>query len=1032
MRLGVLGPLQVIAGDGGEPGTISATRLRVLLAALLWRANQPVGADELAELVWDGVPPAGAPDAVRALVMRLRRRLDPPIAARIVTRAPGYAIEISADELDASRFEALTVQAGAAVRAGQWALAAQATAEALGLWRGTPLSDIPSQLLRGQWVPHLEQLHEQALDWRIESDLLNGHHEQLIPELRDLTARHPLHERFHSQLMLALYRSGHQAEALAAYQRARDILVTELGLEPGPGLRDLHQRILSADPALAIAVAARSGEADQGPAPGLPRELPAAVPGFTGRAAELEVLSGLLERPGEQTPGTLMISAIGGTAGVGKTALAVYWAHQMASRFPDGQLYVNLRGYDPDQPMTAAEALARFLRSLGVPGPDIPPDPEDRAARYRSLVAGRQMLIVLDNAGSIDQVRPLLPGTSACLTLVTSRDSLAGLVAREGAIRLDLDLLPGPEAVTLLQALIGERATADPDAARELAAQCSRLPLALRVAAEFAATRPAIPLAGLVAELADQQRRLDLLDAAGDSRTAVRAVFSWSYRHLDPAAARMFRLLGLHPGPDLDHYAAAALTGADSAQAQRALDTLTRAHLTQATSLGRYAMHDLLRSYARDLAANTDTDTEQHAALTRLFDHYLHTAATAMDTLFPGERHRRPRISPPPTPLPPLTDSAAALAWLETERANLVTVATHTAARDWAGHTTRLAGTLFRYLDSGGYYPEALTIHTQARHAAAQENDPVAEAEALINLAVLHMQQGRQPQAIEHMQQGLTLYRQAGDSSGQARALGNLGILRFQLGQYEEATRHLQQALALCHQVGDQAIEARVLHALSMIDLRRGRYQEVTERIQATLDRFRQAGDQVGEAHGLCTLGEVDDRQGNFGQAVDNLLPALGLFRELGDRSGIVRTLIALGDAHLRQGLHEQAVDYQRQSLAVCREIGYQSSEITTLNGLGEALLAAGHRADACAQHSAALSGAARTGEKYEQARAHNGLARAYQLAGDLGQAGHHWNQALTLYSALGTPEADEVRAQLASTGDHIHCGGENVPAGLS
>jgi DNA-binding SARP family transcriptional activator len=988
----------------------------VLLAVLLWRANQPVPSDELAELVWDGAPPAGAPEAVRALVMRLRRRLAPQAAARIVTRAPGYAIDISDDELDASWFETLTRKAGAAVRAGQWVQATRATSEALELWRGTPLADIPSQLLRDQWVPHLGQLREQALDWHIEGELHNGRHEQLIPELRDLTARQPLRERSHAQLMLALYRCGHQADALAAYQRARDVLVTELGVEPGPGLRDLHQQILSADPALAATRPARLAEPEPGPT--RPRELPAAVPGFTGRTAELQALSRLLDRTGEQAPGTVMISAIGGTAGVGKTALAVHWAHQVAGRFPDGQLYVNLRGYDADQPMAAADALARFLRSLGVHGPDIPPELEDRAARYRSLVAGRRMLVMLDNVGSMEQVRPLLPGTSACLTIVTSRDSLAGLVAREGAVRLDLDLLPGAEAVSLLQALIGERAMADPAATKELAAQCCLLPLALRVAAEFAAARPAIPLAGLVQELADQQRRLDMLDAAGDPRTAVRTVFSWSYRHLDPAAARMFRLLGLHPGPDLDRTAAAALIGATAPQSERALDALTRAHLTQRTGPGRFGMHDLLRAYARDLASVTDSETEQQAALTRLFDHYLHAAATAMDALFPGERHRRPRIPPPATPEPPVSDSAAALAWLDAERANLVAVAVHTASHGWADHATRLAATLFRYLDSGGYYPEAITIHSQARLAAREMNDRAAEAEALVSLGVLDLEQGYQPQAVAHMQQGLALFRAANDRSGEVRALGNVGILHLRLGRYEEATGHFQQALALSRGTGDQRSEGHMLAALSEIDLRQGRYEQATGRIQRTLALFRETGDRTGEAHALSSLGEVGVRRGDFGQAVGHLRQALALFRETGDRAGEVQVLIVFGDANLRQGRYDQAADYQRQSLAMCRAIGYQSREVAALNGLGEVSLATGQFADACAQYAAALKGAARS-EKYQQACAHNGLARACHAAGHLSRARHHWNEALTLYITLGAPEADEVRAHLASTGNH-------------
>jgi DNA-binding SARP family transcriptional activator len=751
MRFAVLGPLQVTAGGCGEPGTVSAPRLRVLLAVLLWRASQPVPAGELAELVWDGAPPAGAPEAVRALVMRLRRRLDPLAAARIVTRAPGYAIEISGDELDASRFETLTRQAGTAVRAGQWAQAAQSAAAALALWRGAALADIPSQLLCHQWVPHLDQLHVQALDWRIEGDLHDGRHDQIVPELRDLTARHPLREHFHSQLMLALYRCGRQAEALAAYQHARGVLATELGVDPGPGLRGLHQQILSADPALAAAGPARRAPA--GPGPRGPRELPAAVPGFTGRSAELAALTRQLARRGQQAPGTAAISAIGGTAGAGKTALAIHWAHQAAGQFPDGQLYMNLRGHDPGPPMPPADALAGFLRSLGLPGHDIPPGQDQRAARYRSLLAGKRTLIVLDNARDEQQVRPLLPGGGACTVVVTSRDTLAGLVSRDGAARLDLDVLSRQDAIALLRTLIGARADAGP-AAAELADQCCRLPLALRVAAELAASRPAVPLADLTAELADLGTRLDLLDARGDSRTQVRAVFSWSYRQLDPATARTFRLTGLHPGPDLDPYAAAALAGTTVQRACWALDALTRAHLIRPAGQGRYGMHDLLRAYTRDLATTQDAEAERHAALTRLFDHYLHAAAAAMDTLFPAERHRRPRVRRPTTPVPPLADPAAARDWLDAERAALVAAAGHAAARDWPGHAVRLAATISRYLRNGGHFPQALTVYDHALGAARRTGDRAAEATALNDIGHVDWQQGRLRQAADGHRQG--------------------------------------------------------------------------------------------------------------------------------------------------------------------------------------------------------------------------------------------------------------------------------------
>jgi DNA-binding SARP family transcriptional activator len=864
MLFGVLGPLQVVAGESGEPCAVSGTRLRALLAVLLWRANQPVPVDELAELVWDGAPPGGAPEAVRALVKRLRRGLDERAAARIVTRAPGYAVEVAGDELDASWFERLTRDAGAAVRAGRWAEAARAATGALGLWRGSPLADVPAQLLRDRWVPHLEELHVQALEWRVEADLHEGRHEQLIPELRDLIARHPLREHFHGQLMLALYRCGRQSEALAAYRRARDVLVGELGVEPGPGLRELHQRILSVDPALTVTEPPPSVPAllAQGkPQQVTPRQLPSAVPGFTGRAAELQALTGLLDRPGERVPGAVVISAIGGTAGVGKTALAVHWGHQVAGRFPDGQLYANLRGYDPDQPVPAAGALAGFLRSLGVAGQDIPPEENERAARYRSLLAGKRMLVILDNAGSADQVRPLLPGSPACAVVVTSRDTLAGLVARDGVTRLDLDLLPQQDAVALLRTLIGARADAKPGAA-ELASQCCRLPLALRVAAGLAASRPAVSLAALVSELADLRTRLDLLEVGGDPRTGVRAVFSWSYRHLGAEDARAFRLLGLHPGPDLEPYAAAALTGATVEQARRALDTLVRAHLIQPAAPGRYTMHDLLRGYAREFTSSPDSGDEPQAALTRLFDHYLHTAATAMDILFPAERHLRPRIPRPSAPVPPLADSAATRDWLDSERAALVAAAGHAAGHGWPGHAIRLAAILSRYLRNGGHLPEALTIFGHALGAARRTGDRIAEATALSLTGNVDRQQSRLQQATDRHRQALALFRAAGDRAGEARALGNLGLAETALGRYEHAARHQQEAFAIFRDIGDRFGEARALGNLGLARQQQGRYQEAAGYHRQALDLSHEIGDREGEAWALVRLGVVDLRLG--------------------------------------------------------------------------------------------------------------------------------------------------------------------------
>jgi DNA-binding SARP family transcriptional activator len=491
----LLGTLTVADGEG-DPVAVSGARQRALLAGLLLSANAPLSCETLSEAVWDGAPPPGAATTLRSHIRRLRQALGPRAGARITACDPGYLISVGEAELDVLSFETASRAASAARHAARWQETSAAAARALELWRGAPLLDVPSQVLRDQFVPRLEQMRLQAVEDHAEADLRLGHHDRLIPGLRELTAEHPMRERFHAQLIEALARAGRQAEALEAYRQARRVLVAELGIEPGPHLQRLHRQILDGHPALAAQLpvsdaAPLAASADlAGSTTQVPRQLPGAVPQFTGRSAELATLSRLLDHAGGQAPGTVVISAIGGTAGVGKTALAVHWAHQVADRFPDGQLYVNMRGYNPDQLFPAGDALAGFLRALGVPGPDIPPDPVDRAARYRSLVAGRRMLVMLDNVRSVEQARLLLPGTPACVTIVTSRDSLAGLVAREGAVRLDLDLLPDAEAVSLLRALIGERAVADLAATKELAAQCSWLPLALRVAAELAAAHP--------------------------------------------------------------------------------------------------------------------------------------------------------------------------------------------------------------------------------------------------------------------------------------------------------------------------------------------------------------------------------------------------------------------------------------------------------------------------------------------------------------------------------------------------------------
>jgi DNA-binding SARP family transcriptional activator len=610
MEFFLLGPLLVGTAARAEI-RVPAGKQRVLLAVLLLHPNRVVSADVLVEALWGGEPPPSATAAMRNYVKRLRTALNDADHDLIKTVPSGYVIRVAQGGLDVTRFEELERAGREAAAAGDWDRAADLLRTALSLWRGEPFEGVRSEWLAIRELPRLAELRLRALETLIDLDLRLGRRDEAITELLRLTKVHPLREGLYHLLMLALCQEGRHADAVTVYHSARRALITELGAEPGPDLRGLHQRILTADPTLAGSGRRRAApavvvvpEARRGPPP--PRQLPAVARHFSGRFAELTALRRALSKGADV--GRLAAIAVTGTAGVGKTALALRWAHEVAPLFPEGQLYVDLRGYDTGTALGPAEALAGFLRSLGVPESGIPADQTERAACFRSLLAGQRVLVVLDNARSAEHVRPLLPATPACAAIVTSRDSLAGLVVRDGAQRVALDLLPLTDAVHLLRSLIGGRAEADPAATRRLAMQCACLPLALCTAAELAATRPSAPLVWLVRQLGHRHQRLDLLSSGGDPRTAVRAVFSWSYQHLDRDSARAFRLLGLYPGTGIEPHAGAALMGTTVAHAHRLLMALARAHLITPADPARYAMHGLLRLYAAELAVACDRD----------------------------------------------------------------------------------------------------------------------------------------------------------------------------------------------------------------------------------------------------------------------------------------------------------------------------------------------------------------------------------------------------------------------------------------
>jgi tetratricopeptide (TPR) repeat protein len=620
------------------------------------------------------------------------------------------------------------------------------------------------------------------------------------------------------------------------------------------------------------------------------------------------------------------------------------------------------------------------------------------------------MLIVLDNASDVEQVRPLLPGSGSCGVVVTSRDALAGMVARDGARRIELDLLPAADAHALLRLLIGPRVDAEPDAAATLADLCARLPLALRVAAELAVSRPTTSLAQLAVELADRRERLDLLDAGGDPRAAVAAVFSWSVQHLPPQAASTFGLLGLHPGPDLDAYAAAALAGCGLQPARRTVELLARAHLVHPTTPGRYGMHDLLRAYATSLVADART------ALGRLFDYYLATAAVAVDGWYPIQAHPQPPVAAPTTPVPALAEPDPARAWLDTERPGLVAVAAYTASHGWPTHTAELSRVLHRYLDNGNYL-DALAIHGHAQHAAVQAGDLARQAHALRYLGTVHGRLGRFGVAGKHFRQALALFHEAGDQPGEARALAGLGIVEERLGRHASAIGHHERALALYRQVGDQAGEALTLNNLGVAHGRMGR-GPAADHFRRAVAIYQQLGDPRGEAYALDNLGKVEEQLGRYTSAADHHRQALALLRQLGNRQGEAHALDNLGIVHIRLGQPAQATEHFQRALALFREIGNRDGEAWALNGLGEAAHAAGHPADALALHRDALGIATEIDTRDAQARAHTGLGRAHHALGDLTRARTHYERAIALYTDLDMPDAHDVRTHLAACDD--------------
>ena len=835
---------------------------------------------------------------VQRHVSGLRRVLEPdrpghvPSGMLTWTEA-GYLLTLPPGALDLDIYERELGRARAARTAGHLGEAAEALRSALRLWRGPVCDGLHSPFLDAQ-RDGLAESRISVIEERIELELMIDDHADPTAELRDLVAEHPLRERLRGLLMLALYRVGRRADALAVFRDARSHLREELGVEPGASLQQLHQQILAADPKLSATTAteATTGiDATTGAQRPLPAQLPHRLPEFTGRDAELDRLDALLAHDRGDTGTTVVIAVIVGTAGVGKTALAVHWAHRVSDRFPDGQLYVNLRGFDPTgAAVKPAAAIRGFLDAFGVTTQQIPASLEAQAALYRSMLSGRRVLVLLDNAADEDQVRPLLPGSPGCLVIVTSRNELPGLIVTEGAHPVVVDLLSTQEARQLLSRRIGKsRVLAEPQAVDNIIELCARLPLALMLVAARAVTHPAFGLAALAAELRGIGDSLDAFDGE-DQSTNVRAVFSWSYQQLSVPGRSLFRLLGLHFGPDIATPAVVSLAGLAKGQVRPALAELARAHLVTERIPGRFAFHDLLRAYATEMAYTHDPQDYRHAAVQRMLAHYLHTAYRADELL---NRHRdRPftpaAASPGVTPESPV-DQKQALAWFESEHAVLLTALRHATGFDT--HIWQLAWALAPFFEYRGHWRDWRDSQGMALDASRRLSDKLAQALSHRLLGGAFVQLNSYHHAHTHLQHALELFGELGDKTGQADAHRNLAWTLERQGRYEEALPHAQQALALFQAAGHDTGRARALNAVGWFHAQLGDYREAIVCCQQALDLQREIDDQFGLAETYDSLGYAHRHLGHQKEATTCYQQAVDLYGELGDRYSEADTL---------------------------------------------------------------------------------------------------------------------------------------------
>ncbi|MCX4973611.1 BTAD domain-containing putative transcriptional regulator [Streptomyces sp. NBC_00620] len=960
LRFSVLGPVRAWRGEDLLPA--GSPQQRAMLAALLLREGRTATASELIDALWGDEPPAQALATVRTYASRLKKTLGPEI---LVGEAGGYAIRLSGTggTLDLAQAQELAADAEKARSAGDLCHAREVLRRALSLWDGEPLASVPGPFAETQRA-RLEELRLQLLESRLDMDLEQGCHAEAVSELTALTAAHPLRERLRELLMLALYRSGRQAEALAVYADTRRLLADELGVDPRPGLKELQHRILQADPGLAEPSAPA---AEPATAPVRPAQLPATVTDFTGRVSFVNELSDVLAAASSEEGRVMAVSALAGIGGVGKTTLAVHVAHQARGAFPDGQLYVDLQGAGS----RAAEpetVLGAFLRALGTADSAIPDSLEERSALYRSVLDGRRVLVLLDNARDAAQVRPLLPGTEGCAALVTSRVRMVDLA---GAHLVDLDVMSPEEALQLFTKIVGrERVESEREAALDVVAACGFLPLAIRIAASRLAARRTWTVSVLAAKLGDERRRLDELQA-GD--LAVKATFELGYGQLEPAQARAFRLLGLADGPDMSLAAAAAVIDLPVEDTEDLLESLVDTSLLESAAPGRYRYHDLVRLYARSCAErDEEPPSERGAAMSRLLDFYLATAARVYAIERPGDRTVA-HLERSQYEGRDFADASDALDWLHADAEPLLACVQQSLDATTLRRAVDLLLTAIDLAESGAGSRRFETIAMAARDAAAAQGDAHAEMRARITLAQVLSQAGRFDEAEQEAKRADLLNESANDPWTSSTAPNQLGIIAICTGQYADAEVYLLRALEAFQADNNKPGEASAVCNLSRTLASMDRSAQAVELAQRGIEIYDELGLSVRLANARYASGIVLTQAGRLKEALEQLSEALRIFVESRQRLWEGTTHFRIAQVHLAARRSAQAAQHAEQALAIgC--IGGDWMRANALTMLGKSLASLGQtdRARAC------------------------------------------WRDALAMYEASGSPDASEVRSLLS------------------